>query len=125
MFAGRTDWESLCSDAAKRLFHAGRKHRLEMRTLLFPGYHAHINILEPRVLQELVQLHFAEPEPVIGVQFPRSLKGMAQQIQDHDAPVLSQTGVGALDCAFRLRRMMQRLTENREIDAILCNRWLL
>ena len=50
---------------------------------------------------------------------------MAQQIQNHNAPVLSQNGVGALDRAFRLRRMMQRLTENREIDAFLCNRWLL
>src|SRR6478672_9884653 len=34
-------------DPKSRLFHSGREHRLKMRTLLFAGNHAHINILEP------------------------------------------------------------------------------
>src|SRR5438270_9272884 len=102
-----------------------REYGLKIRTLFFPRNHANIDVLEAGVFQKLVQLHFAETEPVISVKLARPLEGMVQQIENHNAPILSQNGMRALDRAFRPRSMVQSLTENRQIDTVRGNGRLL
>ena len=51
-----------------------------MRALFFAGNHADVDILKPRVLQKLMQLHFAEPEPVLSVEFTRLFEAMAEEV---------------------------------------------
>src|SRR5437588_11515687 len=46
-----------------------REYGLKIRALFFPRDHANIDVLEAGVFQKLVQLHFAETEPVISVKF--------------------------------------------------------
>src|SRR2546423_4197619 len=65
------------------------EHGLKIGALFFPRDYTDINVLEAGVFQKLVQLHFTETEPVIGVKLARPLERMAQQIEDHDASVLS------------------------------------
>src|SRR5437899_12193917 len=109
------------SFSAHESLRPSREQGLKIRTLFFPRDHANIDVLEAGVFQKLVQLHFAETEPVISVEFARSLEGMVQQIENHNAPILSQNGMRALDRAFRPRSMVQSLTENRQIDAVTGN----
>src|SRR3977135_3585983 len=66
-----------------------RESRLKIWALFFSRDHANIDVLEAGVFQKLVQLHFAETEPVIGVKLARPLKGMVQQIENQSAPLLS------------------------------------
>src|SRR2546423_15154833 len=66
-----------------------REYGLKIRTLFFPRDYANIDVLEAGVFQKLVQLHFAETEPVISVKLARPLEGMVQQIENHNAPILS------------------------------------
>ena len=66
-----------------------REYGLKIRALFFPRDYANIDVLEAAVFQKLVQLHFAETEPVISVKLARSLEGMVQQIENHNAPILS------------------------------------
>lgn len=49
---------------------------LKMRTLLFPRNHRHFDVAKARFLQPLMQLHFAKPQPLIGVELTRFLKAM-------------------------------------------------
>ena len=75
--------------SAHESFRPSREYGLKIRTLFFPRDDVNIDVLEAGVFQKLVQLHFAETEPVIGVKLARPLERMAQQIEDHDASVLS------------------------------------
>ena len=50
----------------------------------FPRDHRDFDVLEAGCFEKLVQLHFAEAEPVIGVKFARPLEAMAEQIENHD-----------------------------------------
>src|SRR5439155_13889724 len=109
------------SFSAHESLRPSREQGLKIRTLFFPRDHADIDVLEVDVFQKLVQLHFAETEPVISVEFARSLEGMVQQIENHNAPILSQNGMRGLDRAFRPRSMVQSLTENRQIDTVSGN----
>ena len=49
-----------------------------MRALLFPGNDADLDISKAAFLEELVQLHFTESEPVVRVKFTRFFESMAQ-----------------------------------------------
>ena len=66
------------------------EHRLKIRALSFPRHYSDIDALEARVFQKLVQLHFAETEPMIGVKLACPLKGMVQQVENDDTPILPQ-----------------------------------
>ena len=110
---------------AERSLCPGGEDRLEIGTLLLPRNDADIDVFKAGVFQKLMQLHFAETEPVIGVKLARAFEGMTQQIENYDAPVLSLNRMRALDRSFRSRGMMQRLAENCEIDAVLFNGRLL
>ena len=72
------------------LFRPGGEDGLEIWALFFPGDYTNINAFEAGVFQKLVQLHFAETEPVIGVKLARPLERMAQQIENNDTPILPQ-----------------------------------
>src|SRR6266576_5805802 len=77
------------SFSAHESLRPSREYGLKIRILFFPRNHANIDVLEAGVFQKLVQLHFAETEPVISVKFTRPLEGMVQQIENHNPPILS------------------------------------
>ena len=79
------DYRPACPESLR----PSREYGLKIRALFFPRDHANIDVLEAGVFQKLVQLHFAETEPVISVKFARPLEGMVQQIENHNAPILS------------------------------------
>ena len=56
----------------------GGEYGLKIRTLFFSRDHANIDVFEAGVFQKLVQLHFAETEPVIQIKFARFLEAMAE-----------------------------------------------
>src|SRR5450432_1741244 len=87
-----------------------------MGALLFPRNNRHLDIFESARFEKLVELHFAEAEPMIGVKLTCALEAMAEQIQDHDPSALSQHPVSARHRALRMNRVMQSLTQNREVD---------
>ena len=64
------------------LLHAGREDGLKMRALLFAGDDADLDVAEAAFFQELVELRFAEAEPVVGVEFARFFELMAEQIEN-------------------------------------------
>ena len=71
------------------LLGACRKNGLEMRALFFPRDDRHLDVLEPGRFEKLVQLHFAEAEPVIGVKLAGPLEAVAEEIQNYDPSALS------------------------------------
>ena len=58
----------------QQLLYSRRENGLKMRALLFPRNDADLNLSETAFFQELMQLHFAESEPVICVQFARAFE---------------------------------------------------
>ena len=66
----------------QQLFCSLRENGLKMRALVFPRDNVDLNVSETAFFQELMQLHFAESEPVVGVQFASALKPVAQQIEN-------------------------------------------
>ncbi len=75
---------------------------------------------ESRFFEPLVQLHFAEAEPVISVKFARLFEAMAEQVEHHDATAFFQNAMGGGDGALGTDRVMQRLAQDREVDRVLC-----
>ena len=97
--AARTTWRKfagreLKSDHAERvfsavaaiqqsnpaLFYSRRKNRLEMRTLFFARNNRDFDILEAAGFEKLMELHFAKPEPMIGVELASAFEAVAEQI---------------------------------------------
>src|SRR5436305_13271440 len=61
-----------------RSLHARRKHRLKLRILLFARHDADLDLPEPGLLEQLVQLHLAETKPAVGIKLARFFKSMTQ-----------------------------------------------
>src|SRR5262245_33566027 len=93
------------------LFQTRGENGLEMRLLLFAGDNAYFDSREARLLKPLMQLHFAEAEPVISVEFSRLFEAMTEQVEHHEATAPFQNPVSGGDCAFRTDRVMQCLTQ--------------
>ena len=53
-----------------------------MRALFLSSDNAHLNLPEAAFFQELMQLHFAEAEPVVCVKFAGTFESMAQKIEN-------------------------------------------
>jgi len=87
---GEAPARSRAGEALAHLLCARGKNGLEMRTLLFPRHHPDVDVFEARLFEEIVELHFAEAEPVIEVKLAGFLKLMAEQIEDDHAPIFSQ-----------------------------------
>src|SRR2546423_7415718 len=104
------------------LFRARRKYRLEMRALFLARYHRDLNVLEAGRFEKLMELHFAEAEPVIGVKLAGAFETVVEQIEDHDAAAFAQDAMGARDGALGMDRVVQCLAENREIYRAFRNR---
>ena len=71
--------------SSQQLFYSRRKHGLKMRALFFLGNHADLDISESAFFQELMQLHFAESEPVICIQFASAFEPVTQKIENHES----------------------------------------
>src|SRR6266850_7303116 len=79
------------------LFCTRGKNSLEMRTLFFPRNNRYFDVLKSGRFEKLVELHFAEAEPVIGVKLTGALEAVTEQIQDHDPSTLAQHAIRARD----------------------------
>ena len=77
-----------------------------MGALLFPGNDANLDISKAAFLEQLVQLHFAESEPVISVEFSRLFEAMAEQVEHHKAAAFFQNPVSGGDGAFWTDRVL-------------------
>jgi len=77
-----------------------------VRALLFPRYNAHFNLPEAAFFEELVQLHFAEPKPMICIQVPGSFESVAQEIEDRQPATAFQNPVGRSDSLLGMNGMM-------------------
>src|SRR5581483_3005197 len=101
-----------------RSLDAGCKHGLEMRALFFSRDYAHLNVPKSGFFQELMQLHFAEAQPVVGIKFARFFEAMTQQIENHKTTAAFQDAARRGHGALRMKGMMQRLAEHRQVDAV-------
>src|SRR2546423_4234159 len=93
-----------------------------MWALFFPRDDCDFDVLEPGAFEKLMELHFAEAEPVIGVKLAGALKPVAEQIENDDAAAFAQDAMGAGDGALGMDRVVQGLAENGEIDRAFRNR---
>src|SRR4029453_9887436 len=101
-----------------RSFQPRREHRLKMRALLCPGHDADFDLPEPASFQELMQLHFAEAEPMVCIQFAGLFEPVTQQIKNYKAPPPLQYSMSGVNSALRMNGVMQRLTQDCKVDAI-------
>ncbi len=76
---------SATGSGLQQLLYPRREDGLKMRALVFPGNDADLNVSETAFFQELMQLHFAESEPVICIQFARAFEAVAQKIENHQS----------------------------------------
>ena len=93
-----------------------------MRALLLACDDAHLNFAEAVFFQKLMQLHFAKSEPVVRIQFAGPFEAMAQKIEDDQPPPAFQQAMCRRDGTLRMNGVMQRLTQNRQIDTVVCDR---
>jgi hypothetical protein len=68
------------SRATPALFYSRRKNRLEMGTLFFARNNRDFDVLEAAGFEKLMELHFAKPEPMIGVELAGAFEAVAEQI---------------------------------------------
>ena len=108
----------------QQLLCSRRENGLEVRALLFPGNDADLNVSETAFFQELMQLHFAESEPVICIQFASAFESVTQKIENHQSTAAFQNPTGCGDGSLGMNGVMQGLTENRKIDTVFCDRWI-
>src|SRR5437763_15682590 len=87
-----------------------------MRALFLPRHDRDLDVFEAARLEKLMELHFAEAEPVVRVKLTRALETVAEQIENHDPPALAQHPVSARDRPLRMDRVMERLAQDREGD---------
>jgi len=85
------------ADLASPYFTPVAKNRLEMRALFLARDDGDLDLLETGGFEKLMELHFAEAQPVIRVKLAGPLEAVAEQIEDHDAAALAQ------DCGGRWR----------------------
>src|SRR5882724_2306886 len=96
-----------------------------MGTLLFPGNNADLDIPEAAFLEQLVQLHFAESEPVIRVKFTRLFEPVTQKVKNYQTPAAFQNPVSSADGALGMNGVVQRLAEEGKVDAVFRDRRVL
>ena len=76
-------------DGPQQLFCSLREDSLKMRALVFPRNDADLNVSKTAFFQELMQLHFAESEPVICIQLARAFEPVTQKIENHQSAAAS------------------------------------
>src|SRR5256714_13415404 len=79
-------------------------------------------IREASGFQKLMEVQFTKPQPMGGIKLTGALEPVAEQVQDHDPSALSQDAMSARDRALGMNGMMQRLTQNREVDRPFADR---
>src|SRR6516162_2160420 len=99
------------ANSTPRALNASGENRLKLGVLLFPRNNTDLNFAKPTVLQQLVQLHFAEPEPAVRIKLARFVEAMTQQIEYDDAAVLFHYTARGRNRPLRLDRMMQSLAQ--------------
>src|SRR4051812_43662129 len=109
----------------RRSLNAAGKNSLKMRALLFPGNNTDLDFPKPAFLEELMQLHFAESQPVVSIKFTRLFESMTQQIENHESPAAFQNPVSCANGAVGVNGVMQRLTEDCKLDAVFRDRRVL
>src|SRR4051812_21971274 len=82
------------------LLHACREHGLEVRAFLFPRDHRDLDLTKSGLLQQLMQLHFAKPEPMICVEFTRAFEAVTEQVENHEASAFLQNAMRCLNGAL-------------------------
>src|ERR1043166_177448 len=107
------------------LFLRAGENRLEMRRLFLAGDDIDLDLLEPRLLEPAMQVALGETEPAVAVQLAGAIEGVLREVEDEDLPVRLEDLVGGLDRFGRLFGVMQRLAEDREIDAVRFDRRIL
>ena len=107
------------------LLQARGEDSLEVGALLFARDDGHLDTRKASFLEPLVQLHFAESEPEIGVEFARLFEMWLSRSSMTRRPpffkIRKRGGNGALGAA----RMVQRLTEEARGRPTLLNRRVL
>jgi hypothetical protein len=89
-----------------------------MGRLLFASYDAYFNLLKSGRLEPLVQIAFDETEPAIPVKLVGPLEFVLQEVQKHDLASRFDDFVSGSDSFGRFFRVMQRLAENRKVNAL-------
>ena len=54
-----------------------------MGALLLPRHNGYFDLLKSAFFKQLMQLHFAKPEPVVCIEFAGPFEAMAQKIENH------------------------------------------
>ena len=82
----------------------------------------YIHIGETRSLQQLVKLQFAEAEPQVRIEFTRLLEVVAEQVEHDQPPAMPQDSMRRRHRPRRQACVVERLAENREVDALRLDR---
>src|SRR5262245_48857748 len=102
-----------------------REQGFEMRRLFFAGDHTDFDFFETGRFEPLVQITFGKTQPAVAVELVSTVKFVLQQVKDHDLATGFEHVVSGGDGFGRFFCVMQRLTQNREINAVRFNRRVL
>src|SRR5262249_24853966 len=126
MIQGRSYYSSTAiirhASRQPRSLDPGGENRLKLGVLFLPRNHAYFHLAKAGAFEQLMKPHLAEPEPMIGIKLSRFFKIVTEQIEHNNATVLFQNTVRRFDGALGLNRVMQRLTQQNQINTVLGDR---
>jgi len=96
-----------------------------MRRLFLPRDHIYLNLLKSCGLQPAVQIALREPQPSIPIELVCLVEVVLEQIENHNLSARPQEAVRGLNRLRRICRVMQRLTQNNQIDTLRIDRRIL
>src|ERR1041385_4307007 len=96
-----------------------------MKGFLLPRHDPDFNHFETSLLQPSMQIAFRKSQPAVSIQLMRLLERMPRQIQDDYLPVPFQSPVSRLNRLPRFLGVVESLTQNRQIDALRFQGWVL
>src|SRR5690242_8066315 len=96
-----------------------------MRWLFLGGDDADVYFLESGFLQPAMQVAFGKAQPPVAVKFVRLLEIVLEQVENHDLSAGLQNLVRAAQGGGGFFRVMQRLAQYHEVNAVGINRRVL
>src|SRR5690349_19611712 len=87
-----------------------------MRSFLLAVDYRSLNMTEAAVAEESFDFHFGESQPEIGVHFAGFFEMVLHQVEHGDPSARLEDAMCLVDGTLGMRRVMQRLAEEGEID---------
>ena len=93
--------------------------------LLFGGDDADFDFFKSGILQPSMQITFGETEPAVAIKLPSFFEIMLEQIQQEQLPAWAKNFMCACNGFGGIGGVMERLAQDRQINAVRFDGWIL